>query len=260
MNLENPWYQDLQENYCTGILPKEYELNDEVFQKVLIKMANNKAPGRDCIIAYWVKNLSSLHSHLQNLMSQVWEGKIELPSWLVTLKTILLANTNETKNPKNYRPIAYLNITYKLFTGILNYFLEDHCIINDIISTEQAGGKKGSWGCTDQLLINKMTMEDIKKNRRSAFLMWFDYKKAFDSVPHSWIIKALELAKVPKKIIDNIKMLKKFWVTEVTLQTETETVTTEEIQYLTGCLQGDSLSLLLFRNYHFCLIRIQKDT
>ena len=70
--------------------------------------------------------------------------------------------------------------------------------------------------------------------------MWFDYKKAFDSVPHSWIIKALELVRVPKQLIDNITTLKQFWHTEVMLQTDNETLTTEQIAYLTGILQGDS--------------------
>ena len=179
-------------------------------------------------------------------MSQVWEGKMQLPGWLIALKTILLAKNDDTKNPKNFRPIACLNITYKLYTGLLNLFLEDHCISNNIISEEQAGGKKGSWGCVDQLMINKMAMEEIRKNRRNAFVMWFDYKKAFDSVPHSWMVKALELAKVPQQIINNITALKQFWNTEVSLQTADESLRTDQIKYLTGCLQGDSLSLLLF--------------
>ena len=170
-------------------------------------------------------------------MSQVWEGKMQLPGWLITLKTILLAKNEDTKNPKNFRPIACLNITYKLYTGLLNLFLEDHCISNNIISEEQAGGKKGSWGCVDQLMINKMAMEEIRKNRRNAFVMWFDYKKAFDSVPHSWMVKALELAKVPQQIINNITALKQFWNTEVSLQTADESLRTEQIKYLTGCLQ-----------------------
>ena len=85
-----------------------------------------------------------------------------------------------------------------------------------------------------------------EKNQRNAFLMWFDYKKAFDSVPHSWIIKALELAKVPNQLIKNIKALMQYWCTEVMLQTENETLLTELITYLTGCLQGDSLLLLIF--------------
>ena len=36
-------------------------------------------------------------------------------------------------------------------------------------------------------------------------MMWFDYKKAFDSVRHDWIIQALQLAKIPVKIITAIK-------------------------------------------------------
>ena len=91
-----------------------------------------------------------------------------------------------------------------------------------------------------------MAMEEIKKNQRNAFLMWFDYKKAFDSVPNSWIIKALELAKIPEKLIDNIKALMQYWSTEVILQTEKDTLQTNIIKYLTGCLQGDILSLLIF--------------
>ena len=90
----------------------------------------------DTIIAYWVKKLSSLHVHLRNRMSDVWDGKTQLPGWLIHLKTILLAKSIETKNAKNYRPIACLNITYKLFTGILNQFLEDHCLANSIIAVE----------------------------------------------------------------------------------------------------------------------------
>ena len=100
-------------------------------------------------------------------MCDVWDRKTQLPAWLIQLK-ILLAKNNNTKNAKNYRPIACLNISYKLFTGILNQFLEDHCLANNIISVEQAGGKKGSWGCTDQLLINKMAMDEIRKNKRNA--------------------------------------------------------------------------------------------
>ena len=73
---------------------------------------------------------------------------------------------------------------YKSYTGIINVFLEEHCSINDIIILEQAGGKKGSWGCADQLLINKMIIEQVRNNRINLLLMWFNYKKAFDSVPH----------------------------------------------------------------------------
>ena len=41
--------------------------------------------------------------------------------------------------------------------------LSDHCHKNLIISMEQAAGKKGFWGCTEQLLINKAIMAEVRK-------------------------------------------------------------------------------------------------
>ena len=76
--------------------------------------------------------------------------------------------------------------------------------------------------------------------------MWFDYKKAFDSVPHNWILKAVELAKVPPNLISAINRLTKVWSPKVSLHGSKETITTDNIRYQTGLLQGDCLSLMLF--------------
>ena len=98
-------------------------------------MKNNGTPGNDKINAFYIKTLSRTHPHL-----------ISFPQWLVRGKTILLPKNNDTKLPKNYRPIACLNITYKIFNGMLNQFLVDHCTANNIITTEQVGGKKTKLG------------------------------------------------------------------------------------------------------------------
>ena len=45
---------------------------------------------------------------------------------------------------------------------MLNQFLVDHCTTNNIITTEQAGGEKQSWGCTDQLSINTIILEEVQ--------------------------------------------------------------------------------------------------
>ena len=44
-------------------------------------------------------------------------------------------------------------------------------------------------------------MSEVKKKRRNIFTVWLDYKKAFDSVPHEWLLYALQLAKVPAQLI-----------------------------------------------------------
>ena len=44
-----------------------------------------------------------------------------------------------------------------------------------------------------------MVLDQVKQQRKNLFMMWFDYRKAFSYLPHSQIIKALHLAKVPEK-------------------------------------------------------------
>ena len=73
-------------------------------------------------------------------------------------------------------------------------------------------------------------------------MMWFDYKKAFDSLPHDWIIKALQPANVPHDIIEIIKSLMSLWSTKLSLNE----ITTNTIDYLRGILQGDFLPLIIF--------------
>ena len=184
--------------YCNNTVSKNYQMNLTAIQQVLSNTKNIGAPSPDNIIAYAIKRLPSTHTFLAFV--DTFENAKPLPGWLVKGKTILLPKNQVTEAAKNYRPIACLKITYKLYTSLLNTFLEDHCPVNNIITVEQAGGRKHSWGCTDQLLVNKMVLDQVKKQRKNLFMMRFDYRKVFDSVPHSWIIKALELAKVPNKI------------------------------------------------------------
>ena len=39
---------------------------------------------------------------------------------------------------------------FKLYTSYINTFVQQHCEINIIVTTEQAGGKRGVWGCLEQ--------------------------------------------------------------------------------------------------------------
>ena len=122
-------------------------------------MENNGTLSPDNIIAYAIKRLPSTHTFLVHAFVDIFENAKPLPGWLVKEKTILLPKNQVTEAVKNYRPIACLNITYKLYTSLLNAFLEGHCTANNIITVEQAGERKHSWGCTDQLFINRMVLD-----------------------------------------------------------------------------------------------------
>lgn len=81
---------------------------------------------------------------------------------------------------------------------------------------------------------------------KNLSLAWIDYKKAFDSVPHSWILKLLELIHVNPLLQKFICRCMKTWNTVMTVNTEAGTINTDTIKINEGIYQGDSLSPLLF--------------
>ena len=119
----------------------------------------------------------------------------------------------------------------------------NHC--NNCITPytpEQARDKQRSWVCTNQLLINKMILDELKHHCRDLLIILFGYKKTFDSAPHNWILQALELAHVPSKIKNAINGLMSTLATKLHLNFTDIGV----IKYLTGVLQRDYMALAMF--------------
>jgi len=86
-------------------------------------------------------------------------------------------------------------------------------------------------------------------------MAWIDYKKAFDRVPHSWIIKSLELIWINNKVIAFTKKTMTYWRKRMRLHAENEHIETEDIKIQCGIFQGDSISPLLFC---ICLIPLME--
>ena len=200
-NKETPWLKTLEREYVTNATQLEYEITYEILDKVIAKMPNDK-PGIDLTTCLWIKALQCTKQHLKRSLEKVLLKQVEIPTWLITTKTILIAKSKETDNEQNYRPMAIQNSMYKIYTGIITEFVMEHSTRNAIVTEEQAAGKRGSWGCIDQLLINKMIYKEVKERRKKLITVWLDDEKAFDSIPHAWIIKSLQLAKIPGMIIE----------------------------------------------------------
>ena len=127
---------------------------------------------------------------------------------------MLLPKNERIQEAKSHRPTTWLNIMHKLYTSCLNSFLCNHCETNKIITPEQAGGKKKVWGTTEQPLLNKSVLKEVRNKKRNLCPVWLNYCKAFDSVPNEWLLYAMKLSKVREKLIVAIKELAKVWKTE----------------------------------------------
>ena len=135
---------------------------------------------------------------------------------------------------------------YKIITSILSARCYSHLVNCNLLPSEQKGCRKGSYGCKDQLLINKATLKDMKPRNKNRSAAWVDYKKAFDPVPHSRILKCLEIYRISPKTKDFTKVSMTKWKTTLTLYHNNGTVSSREIKINSGIFQGDSLSPLFF--------------
>ena len=71
---------------------------------------------------------------------------------------------------------------YKIITSILTEYTYSFLIDTGIFPDEQKGCKRGSYICKDQLLINKMILENCHNRNTNLSIAWIDYKKAFDLI------------------------------------------------------------------------------
>ena len=134
------------------------DIEDGEVTLALKKTSNWKSPGIDREPNFWLKNLEKLYGSLTTAYNDIVKNPEKSPEWLTRGLTYLLPKNNETKNPKNYRPIACLPTIYKDLTSVITErtytFLEG----NSLLPQEQKGCKRGSYDCKDQLLINKMIL------------------------------------------------------------------------------------------------------
>lgn len=87
-----------------------------------------------------------------------------------------------------------------------------------------------------------MIVGKIKRTKQDIYWAYIDYKKTFDSVPHSWLKEILEIYKITPAIVSTLNTMMKEWQTNINFQNSK----IEEIKRKKGIFQGDSLSDLWF--------------
>ena len=127
-------------------------------------------------------------------------------------------------------------------TAIIAEAIQNHLEQNGLIPKEQKGNRRKSRGTKDQLLIDKMILRNAKRRKTNLHVAWIDYKKAFDSLPHSWITKSLAILGVSSNIRQSLKTAMSSWNTLLTVNGQI----LGQVNIRRGIFQGDSLSPLLF--------------
>lgn len=238
------WLKPMRKNIRKHMTWTQVTLSE--IQKTVRKTINWKSPGIDCIQNFWWKQLTQTHSYLAIHFNKMITKSEHIPEWLARGRTVLIPKTANTEDPKNYRPITCLNTMYKILTGVLSEKITEYLDENHLIPKEQKGCCRNSYGCKDQLMFSRAILEDCTKHKRKLYLGWIDYKKAYDSVPKSWLEESMRLLGVAEEIVSFNTSLMETWETSLHLPTNKNPITTRPLKVKRGIYQGDALSPILF--------------
>jgi hypothetical protein len=93
---------------------------------------------------------------------------------------------------------------------------------------------RNSMGCKEQLLIDSVTLEQVNKQSRNLHVTYTDYQKAYNSIPHSWLVYVLSLYKIHLVIVQFLKSIMQTWHTTLILNANQNTVQIDNINIIRG--------------------------
>ena len=94
-------------------------------------------------------------------------------------------------NADNYRPISLTSPIVRILESIIKDHIAQHMLINSLFSPSQHGFIAGR-SCTTQLLAAMGYWTQSLDNGFPADIIYLDFRKAFDSIPHNRLLVKLE--------------------------------------------------------------------
>lgn len=164
--------------------------------------------------------------------------KKEIPTQWTTSHISLLFKKGDSKDISNSRPISLMSCIYKTFATTILRRITRTVDVNQ--SIEQAGYMK-NFSTVDHIHSLKMIIEKYKEYEQPLYLCFIDFCKAFDSISHDYIWKALTAQGIDSEYIEILKVIYKNSVAKVMLEKPGPS-----FQIQRGVKQGDPLSPKLF--------------
>lgn len=239
------WIEEAQETIPRAQM-QDLRIEAADITEALKGLNNWAAPGADGLHNYWWKHLSSVHGPLSEIFQAALSDPSGIPNFFTKGITHLIKKKGDSRNPENYRPITCLPSVYKIFTSILAKYIGDHLRQNNLMAEEQSGCRMKTKGSKELLVVDYILTKQARKRLRNISVAWVDYRKAFDSIPHSWLLRVLRMHGIADNIITALEGLMKTWKTSLQIRAGDLLETSDEIRIQRGIFQGDSLSPVWF--------------
>ena len=148
------------------------------------------------------------------------------------------------EEPGNYRPICLTSVACKIFESIIVDSIVDHLEKNKLLLDSQHGFRHKR-SCLSNLLEFFHNMFSIYDSSRAIDIIYLDFQKAFDKVPHKKLMTKVRALGIIGETGDWIED----WLTDRKQRVVINGEASEWADITSGVLQDSVLGPLLFLIY-----------
>lgn len=156
----------------------------------LHKLKLNKSPGPDMLhprVLYEIKN--ELVSPLTFLFNKSLNSAVLPEEWKSSLVSVL-HKKGKKDSIENYRPISLTCICCKIMESIVRDYVMDYFMTNQLFSDKQYGFIRGRSTVLQLLKVADDWVRSLDEGSQ-VDIIYTDFEKAFDKVPHQRLISKL---------------------------------------------------------------------
>ena len=222
----------------------DINLSEETIFRKLLALNSNKAPGPDALHPHLLKSCAASLITPLFLLAQQSLASGSLPDLWKRAHVTPIHKKGCKFQPSNYRPISLTSQVVKLIKSIIREQIWDFLTESEVLNPCQHGFVKHK-SCFTNLLESHNTWTSALDMGFGVDVIYLDYSKAFDSVPHLRLISKLQAYGIKGDLLK--------WISNFLIGRQQKVIlngsSSQWIDVTSGVPQGSVLSPLLFLLY-----------